>query len=207
MLRPLYERAVDGLPLLGTPIQVAHRYQGSGLSVHAQARKMEKLYADICGATGFVTGLPGFLGSLVTLPLDLAGTAVVQLHFCATVAHLGGHDIRDRAVRERAIDCLTSGTTEQHQQPAEQEARRRLLTKVGERVLRFGIDRMLKKSSQQVFRRFPLVGGILGASSNIYTTKQVAAAARREFLRPTPVLPKSVAARTPAEQEIPVPTA
>src|SRR5690606_8313379 len=110
LLKPLYNRALDGLPLLGTPAETAGRFLSGPGTLHERAEEMAGTYTLLCASTGFVCGLGGFLTLPITLPANLVGVATLQLHLCAATAFMGGHDPYDAAVRIRAIACLVGDT-------------------------------------------------------------------------------------------------
>lgn len=213
LLKPLYARAVAGLPLLGTPAETAGRYLARPGSLHHRAREMERPHLALCTSTGFVCGLGGFLTLPVTLPANVAGVALLQLHLCAATAFLGAWDPRDPEVRERCFACLT-GAIEGHPERDEtQEVVDRSAVKVAERGLRlaaeaavalaqqtgtWGASRFIRKRLPR--RSLPLVGGLIGGASDLYATRKVAAAARTAFLG-DPTAPSDTAG-TPAPASI-----
>ncbi|MCH7639364.1 MAG: hypothetical protein IH855_07875, partial [Bacteroidetes bacterium] len=94
LLNQLYPKAVAGLPLLDTPEKLAASYLRHGAS-RARAEAMIGRHIALSGLTGFVTGLGGWLSMPVTLPANLAGVALLQLHMAASCAVLAGRDLDD----------------------------------------------------------------------------------------------------------------
>lgn len=207
LLTPVYARALEGLPLLGTPAELAGRYLVGPGSIEERAEAMASTYTLLCASTGFVCGLGGFLTLPVTLPVNLAGVALLQLHLCAATAFMGGHDPRAEAVRERALACLTGTWEAGAERDVAEELIDRSAVKVAERGVRFLLEGALSLASQAgrwgleragrwgatrfvtrtlPRRSLPLVGGLLGGASDAYATGKVAEAARFVFLaRPT----------------------
>ena len=190
LLKPLYNKAVKGLPGLGTPEATAQRALGKAGSAEAAADHLIPRYTSLCGATGFVSGLPGFLLLPVTLPANLAGVALLQLHMNATFAVLAGEDPGDPDVRDRAIACLLDKFDESGRNTEDEEVATRTSVKLAERAVRFAAEqatRLATKTAKgfvvrRAARRLPLVGGFLGAGSDAYSTTRIAQCARQTFL-------------------------
>lgn len=202
-LRLFYNRSVDGLPVLGTPAETAGRFLSGPGTLTERAEEMSKTHTMLCASTGFVCGLPGFLMLPITLPTNLAGVALIQLHLVAATAFMGGHDPHDPAVRERAIGCLLGrGTEEPTEENEAVEVIDRSAVKLAERGIRFlaestvglaarasrwGVTKVVTRQFPR--RSLPLVGGVLGGASDAYSTGKVAEAARQAFLDDAPLLP------------------
>jgi hypothetical protein len=195
LLKPLYRRALGGLPLLGTPAETAARYAARPGALHERAEEMAGAHLALCASTGFVCGLGGFITLPVTLPTNIVGVALLQLHLCASTAFLGGHDPRDPSVRAQCIACLVGVGQSSDERDATQEVVDRSAVKVAERGLRllaetavgaatragkWGAGRVIR--SQLPRRSLPIVGGMLGGASDLYATRRVAEAAREAFL-------------------------
>jgi hypothetical protein len=197
LLKPLYNRAIDGLPVLGTPAETAGRFLSGPGTLHERAEEMAGTYTLLCASTGFVCGLPGFLLLPVTLPTNIVGVATLQLHLCAATAFMGGHDPYDNEVRARSIACLISGTDAAHLNERDEtvEVIDRSAVKLAERGIRFLAEgalglagRATKWTAKKVVtsrlprRSLPVLGGVLGGASDAYSTGRVAEAARLTFL-------------------------
>jgi hypothetical protein len=197
LLRPLYARAVEGLPLLGSPIETAGRFMARPGTLAHRVDEMSQAHLALCTSTGFVCGLGGFITLPVTLPANVIGVALVQLHFCAATAFLAGEDLSDPDVRERCIRCVTGALTETDDRDEAQEIVDRSAVKIAERGLRFVAETALgavDAAGRFATRRFvfgklprrslPIIGGFIGGASDLYATRRVIAAARAEFLEP-----------------------
>jgi hypothetical protein len=197
LLKPLYNRAVDGIPGLGTPAETAARFLAGPGTLHERAEEMTGTYTLLCGSAGFVFGLGGFITLPITLPANIIGVATLQLHLCAATAFMGGHDIHDDEVRKRSIACLVSGSDAEHLQESDEatEVFDRSAVKLAERGIRFlaegavGIaTRATKWTATKVVtsrlprRSLPILGGFIGGASDAYSTGKVAEVARQTFL-------------------------
>lgn len=203
LLKPLYNRAVDGLPMLGTPAETAGRFLSDPGTLYERAEAMTGTYTLLCASTGFVCGLGGFLTLPITLPTNIVGVATLQLHLCAATAFMGGHDIYDDDIRARSIACLVSDTDAEHLDERDEttEVLDRSAVKVAERGIRFLAEgavglatRATKWTATKVVtsrlprRSLPIVGGFIGGASDAYSTGKVAEAARQTFLTNSPPL-------------------
>lgn len=191
ILTRFYNRAIEGLPLLGPPSAVVQRMQGD--DPEAKADSVIQLYTVLCGSTGFLCGLPGYAAMPVTIPANIAGVALLQLHMTATLATIYGRDVHADATRKACIQCVVENsehTPERKHTPERDEGHEfssRIGTKLAERGMRFLSEqatRIFRKAGQM--RSLPLVGGLVGGVSDVYATRRVGRAARRAFLNPSP---------------------
>lgn len=89
-------------------------------------------HAGLASAQGFVTNLGGLVATLVTLPANIAGVAVVQVRLAATIAHLHGYDVDDPRVRTALLECLMGDALE-------------------DRIVKSGIPRPLAVATAPIF--------------------------------------------------------
>ena len=193
VLDRLYPSVVDGLPSLGTPMELAASVRAQGGTLDEQADRLVRRHVAISGAAGFLSGLGGWITLPVVLPANLIGVASVQLHMAASVAALAGHDPRQGGTRERVLRCLIGSTPADPARDAEQETLDRFGLKLAERGLNFVVSNAVgaakwgaKKAvtgsvKRRLLRGIPLVGGVIGAASDGYVTSKVAQVARDEF--------------------------
>ena len=188
LLRQLYDEALEGLPILDTPEAAARRVQSDAALPREAARALVRRYVLLSGATGFLCGLPGYLSMPVTIPSNLAGVALLQLHLCATLAHLSGRDPADENVRRRCITCVLDAPAEATSPSPDGEREglmRRLVGKLGERGVRFASERVVSAMSKGA-RSLPLVGGAVSGISDARSTQAVGRRAQQAFLHPAP---------------------
>ncbi len=191
LLKPLYKKVVDGLPGLGTPAEAAARFAKDEGSMEVYADRLIAFYTSLGGATGFVSGLPGFLLLPITLPANLVGVALVQLHMSAALAVMGGRDLGAPATQDQVIDCLLEKIGDAGRNDEEEEVVSRTATKLAEKAVRFAVEksaRLAMRATRSVAlrkvgaRRLPLLGGVLGAGSDAYVTAHVGRCAKAKFL-------------------------
>ena len=182
LLKPLYAQATREWPLLGTPVAVAAQFENTSSTLEENAGHLITLYTSLSGVTGFVCGAPGLAAAPVTLPLNIAGVALLQLHMCAALATLGGFDMHNTVVREQAIRCLVGNQEVPRERAEVEEGLERVGIKMTERGVRLLSEQVAKQVGKGVTRRLPLVGGIIGSVSDSVTTRRVGKAALKTFI-------------------------
>lgn len=201
ILERLYPRALDGLPGLGTPAEFAARFQDEANSPRERGETLVLAHIALSSATGFAGGLGGWLTMPITLPANVTGVALLQLHMAASVAALAGKDPSTDLIRSRVLECLIGASPNPEQGPvrdAEQETWDRIGLKLAEKGVRSAISiageavswgaRTAAKGAvksvakKRLLRGIPLVGGFIGAVSDGFTTRQVARNALDMFL-------------------------
>lgn len=186
----LYDHVVKGLPIVGTPRELADRLLEETGTPSNAADAAISLATVLGGATGFVFGLPGFLLTPITLPANVVSAAGVQLHLAATIAALAGHDPADPATRAACVACLEKKVGRSGQNEPDEEVAVRTGIKVAERLIRLTGEQAARGAgwaARKVFlrgvgRRIPGLGGIIGASSDGLMTRHVGRCARTRFL-------------------------
>lgn len=179
LLNQLYPKAVSGLPILDTPEKLAAPYIKRGAS-RKQAEAMIGRHVALAGGTGFVTGLGGWLTMPVTLPADLAGVALLQLHMAASCAALAGHNLADASTRATVVQCLLKTDGEPNSE--KEETLNRVTVKLAEKGMRSIAKASIIWSAAAAGRRIggriargvPFLGGAIGAISDAYNTRVVA---------------------------------
>ncbi len=190
LFRGLYDRVNRGLPVLGSPAEMAERLLEETGTPAAASDAALSLATVLGGGTGFLFGLPGFLLTPVTLPANVVGAAGVQLHLAATIAALAGHDPADPAIRDACIACLEKKVGRPGRNHPEDALAIRTGIKLLERLLRLAGESAARGAGwaarrlflRQLGRRIPGVGGIIGAGSDGLMTRHVGRCAQARFL-------------------------
>jgi hypothetical protein len=164
-----------------------------------RARAVHEIIEDhvrYAGMQGFATNIGGLVTAAVTIPANITGLALIQCRLVASIAHLRGYDLEDQRVRNAVLTCIlgedevtrlvkkkklpstpmamaTAPTHDPHLDTViASEVTSALLTKVaGKRV------------ATTVGRRVPVVGGLVGAGADGWSTWQIGRYADKE-LRP-----------------------
>lgn len=199
LLNQLYPKAVAGLPLLDTPEKLAESYIRRGAS-RARAEAMIGRHVALAGITGFATGLGGWLTMPITVPADLAGVALLQLHMAASSAVLAGRDLDDSETRAEVVACLLK--TDGDLNTEREETLSRVTVKLAEKGVRsitkasflWGAAAAGRRIGGRIARGVPFLGGAIGAVSDAYNTRVVARHTLDTFFPRADDVPKSLVA-------------
>lgn len=185
---------VDGLgPFKGARVAAEESLARASGDVEAAVTHLIRVHVRLAGATGFVTGLGGFVAMPITLPAGITGYYVLAARLVAGIAELRGHDLASDDVRSAIlVAMLGSAGTE-------------VLKDVGIRVGTKGLAAALKKVPGKVFielnkkvgfrlitkagekgvinvsKLVPLIGGPIGGSIDAASMRIVGRYARSAF--------------------------
>ena len=190
------DRAIRGVgPLPGAAAAAEKQLQEQRGDVEAAIKELIENHVRYAGAQGFLTNLGGLVTMAVTVPTNISGLALIQCRLVAGITHLRGYDLDDRRVRNAILTCLlgeekiltlirrkqlpgtpmaiaTAPAYDAHlDKIVAGEVAGELLTKVAG-----------KKLATTVGRRVPVVGGLVGASADGFSTWQVGRYVGRELL-------------------------
>lgn len=146
------------------------------------------------GATGFVTGLGGFLVLPATLPANITGQAILNARMVGSIAHLRGWNIHDEVVRNALLVTVAGGSpnavlaefgvtlgrklTETAIKRLPLEIIRAINKRVGFMLIaKYGT----KRSAVTLTKIVPGIGGIVGGAVDAGFTRVVARAAKKAF--------------------------
>jgi uncharacterized protein (DUF697 family) len=189
-------RAIEGAGPLPPAAQAADKQLAEqGGDRKRAVHELIENHVRLAGAQGFATNLGGLVTAAVTIPANIAGIALIQCRLVAGIAHLHGYDLTDQRVRNAVLTCLLGedavksmvrkkklpstpmgiATAPTHDPDLDRivanEVTSELLTKVAG-----------KRLATTVGRRVPVVGGLVGAGTDAYSTWQIGRYADRELL-------------------------
>lgn len=147
------------------------------------------------GVQGFVTNLGGLITLAVAVPANVVGLALIQCRMVAGILHLRGYDLDDPRVRDAILACLLGeekvlAMLKKHEIPGTPMEIATNLTHdpnldnlLANEVAAELIGRAAgKRAATVVARRVPVVGGLVGASTDAYITWRIGRYVDREFL-------------------------
>lgn len=192
------DRAIDGVGPLKPAVAAAEKHLAAQDGDVVKAiRAVVDSHVRLSGAQGFVTNIGGLTTAAVALPTNVLGLAVLQCRMIAGVAHLRGHDVTDPRVRnailaamlgDEGVTALTKKkvlpggplalATAQVHDPA---LRTLLATEVGAFLVAKVVGRRLITVAG---RRVPVVGGVVGAGADGWSTRRAGRYAEKEFAAP-----------------------
>jgi uncharacterized protein (DUF697 family) len=189
-------RAIEGAGPLPAAAQAADKQLAEqGGDRERAVHELIENHVRLAGAQGFATNIGGLVTAAVTIPANIAGIALIQCRLVAGIAHLHGYDLTDQRVRNAVLTCLLGedavksmvrkkklpstpmgiATAPTHDPDLDRivanEVTAELLTKVAG-----------KRLATTVGRRVPVVGGLVGAGTDAYSTWQIGRYADRELL-------------------------
>jgi len=161
-------------------------------------------HTSMAAAQGFVANLGGIATAAATIPLNIAGLALLQCRMVAGIAHLRGYDLANPRVRNAVLVTILGqetikGLVKEGKLPGtpmviatapahDPDLDRIIAAEVTSAV----VGRVIgKRAAGTVLRRVPLAGGVWGGSADAYATWQIGKYAARE-LRPRPVVAGTV---------------
>lgn len=193
-------RAIVGVgPLKGAAEAAEEQLREQRGDVEKAVHEVIENNVRMAGAQGFLTNIGGLTTMAVMIPANVSGLAVLQIRMVAGIAHLRGYDVHDLRVRNALLALLlgedtvtslvkrrklpappmalaTAPTHDPHlNQVMAAEVASELLAKVAG-----------KRLATTVARRVPVVGGLVGASADGYSTWQIGRYADREMLSRRP---------------------
>jgi hypothetical protein len=193
------QRAIHGVGPLPPAAAAAEKQLDEQMGVVDEAiKELIENHAGMAGAQGFVTGLGGLVTMAATVPVNIAGLALLQCRLVAGIAHLRGYDLADDRVRNAVLLCTLGGETvtrlvKEKKVPGTPMV---LATApaydpgmdavIAAEVMSTLVNRVIgKRAAGAVVRKIPIAGGMYGAGTDAYATWQVGRYAARE-LRPRP---------------------
>ena len=195
-VRESLHRAIQGVGPLPPAARAADKQlKEQRGDVEKAVHEVIENHVRLAGAQGFVTNLGGLVVAAVAIPANITGLALIQCRMVAGIAHLRGYDLDDPKVRnailvtllgEDMVDAqvkakkipappMALATAPGYDAATDQDVASvvasDLLTKVAG-----------KRMAVVVARRVPVVGGIVGAGTDGYSTWKIGRYADRELL-------------------------
>jgi len=130
----------------------------------------------------------------IAIPANMASVMYVQVRMIAAIAHIGGHDVKDDKVKTLVFACMAGNSakdilkdigivvgkklTEQAIKSISGKVITSINQKVGFRLLtKFG-----EKGAINLAKAIPVVGGIIGGSTDLYATNTIGNIAKETFI-------------------------
>jgi len=190
------DRAIRGVgPLDAAAVAGDKQLEQNNGDVDKAIKDLIENHVRMAGAQGFLTNIGGLVTMAVMVPTNITGLALIQCRMVAAIAHLRGYDLDDKRTRNAILASLLGeerilalikkkklpgtpmalATAPVHDPHLDNimanEVASELITKVAG-----------KRIATTVGRRVPVVGGIVGAGTDGYSTWRVGRYVDREFL-------------------------
>lgn len=186
---------IDGAGPMKGAIDVAEEHLRQHKDPEKAIRKLVATHQRVVGATGFASGLGGFVTLPVAIPTDMAVLYAYQTRMAAAIAHLRGYDVSSDEVQSVVlVSLLGSGGAAVLSKFGVQVANKsaaQALAKVPGKVFieinkKVGYRLVTKAGSKglvNMTKVVPVAGGVAGAGINVASTRTVATYARLNFPR------------------------
>jgi hypothetical protein len=190
-------RAIHGVgPLPGAASAADKQLEEQKGNVEDAIHEVLENHVGLALVEGFATNVGGLVTAAVTIPANIAGLALLQCRMIAGIAHLRGYDLHDPRVKDAIMACMlgedgVKALVKKKKLPAPPMAIAtapvhdpRLDKVVAAEVTSDMLKRMAgKRLVTSVGRKVPIVGGLIGAGADGFSTWQLGRYAARE-LRP-----------------------
>ncbi|MEP9384312.1 EcsC family protein [Nocardioides cheoyonin] len=196
VIRQALHRAIVGVgPLPGAAAAAEKQLKEQKGDTGKAVREVIENHVALASAGGFATNLGGLATMTLTVPANVSGLAIIQSRMVAAIAHLRGYDLEDPRTRNAILVCLLGSERVSRQvkrkklpappmaiatAPAYDPALDKVVaTEVAAEML----SRVAgKRLAATVGKRIPVIGGVVGAGTDAWTTYQIGRYAARELL-------------------------
>lgn len=190
----LLDVGIDGRGTFDSARQVAQTAKGRGAGTEKAIDDIVNEHTKLAAASGFVTGLGGFVTLPVALPANVIGFYLLATRMSAAIAELRGYDVDQASVRSAVLLALVGADAGDVLQKAgyataggrlanfaTQRLPGPMLMAVNKGVGFRVLTQLSRKSLTKLGRGVPLAGGVIGAGLDSYMIRRVADHVRREF--------------------------
>lgn len=188
-----YEKAIEGGMGIDSAYELAEEYREK-YGVEKGINKLVSIQLTKCGTSGFLSGLGGIITLPLTIPANVSSVIFIQLRMIAAIAHLRGYDLKSDEVRTFVYTALTGKAATDILKNAGIQVGNKvtvnLIKKIpGEVILRINrivgmrlLTKFGKTGVVNLGKMVPLVGGVIGGTFDIASTKTIAEVAKTMFV-------------------------
>ncbi|WP_025785872.1 EcsC family protein [Sporosarcina sp. D27] len=185
-----YNKVIEGIPGTDTAYELADSYLEKNLNIDQDIDSLINWQTTKCATSGFITGLGGVITLPVAIPANIASLIYVQMRMVASIAHLRGYDDH---VQTFVYACLTGQSVAEVVKSAgvkiglnvgEAQVKRiptQVLVKINQKVGFRLVTKFGQKGIINLGKMVPVLGGVIGGSFDVVSTKTIATAAKRTF--------------------------
>lgn len=189
-----YEKAINGVAGFDSAEEMAESYISTDVSSIDSCNSLIRWQNTKAGTSGFLTGLGGLLTMPVAIPANLASVMYVQIRMIASIAYIGGYDLKDDRVKSFVYVAMAGNgakdilkdigivvgrkLTEKMIMSISGKTITMINQKVGFRILtKFG-----EKGAVNLGKAIPLIGGVIGGAFDTVATNSIGNIARGIFI-------------------------
>lgn len=164
-----YKMAANAdLPGLDSAEELAREYLAKSGTLEERADRLVKDYQVKTGLLGAATGA----GGLMTLPINLVSSTLLQMRMAAAIALMGGWRLEDEKVKKALMLCALGS---------------KVVNKLTSAVLEKAAQKAaVKLTGKVVGKSVPLMGMVLSGAIDATTTKTIGKAAKQWFITEVP---------------------
>ncbi len=196
LLDAVYEKAVDGIPVISRPInELANDYSSRYKDQDVAVKKMINYQVAKCTTSGFLTGLGGLITLPVTVPANISSVLYVQMRMIACTACMAGLDVSSDQVQTMIYACLAGVSMVEVAKNVGIKFGVKLTTNLVKKIP----GAVLVKINQKVGFRFltkfgtkgvinigktvPIIGGVISGGIDLVETKVIGNRAYKMFFK------------------------
>ena len=190
-----YDKATNGVPGLDSAQELAESYMEDKVSSkYEQVNSLIRWQNTKAGTSGFITGLGGIILMPVTLPANITSVLYVQIRMIASIAHMGGYDLKDDKVKTMVFVCLVGSIASEILKDIGVQLGKKLatvalknlsgkvITKINQKVGFRLVTKFGEKGVINLGKAIPLLGGVIGGTIDVVGTNTIGNTARDIFI-------------------------
>ena len=189
-----YDKAVAGIGGFDSAEDIAADYLKQNGSLRDKANSLIRWQNAKAGTSGFVTDLGGLITLPVTLPANITSVLYVQIRMIAAIAKMGGYDLKDDRVKSLVFCCLVASSASDVLKQTGIAIGNKLALNAIKNISGVTLKQINQKVGFKLFTKFgekglvnfgkaiPLLGGVVGALFDIFSTNTIGNVARDTFL-------------------------
>ena len=190
-----YDKAVNGIPGMGTAEEMGDDYLKLDKSLDKQINSLIRMQDLKSATSGFITGLGGLITLPVAIPANLASVIYVQIRMIAAIAYMCGYDIRSDQVKTLVYACLAGNAVGDIAKDIGIDIGTKIATAQLKNMSAEGIKAINKKVGFKLLTKFgekgsinlvkwiPVLGGIVGGTFDTISTHSIGKIAKKVFYK------------------------
>lgn len=191
-----FEKANSNIPGLGTSEEMAANYlRKCNGNVQEAVDSLIRWQTTYAASAGFASSFGGFSTMIVTLPANIAGVLAIQLRMIGAISCLSGNNLLREEKRTASYICLLGGEAGNVLANVASEFSVKIMTSALHNLSEEVLLRINRAVGFRLFTKFsskglinlgkiiPVLGGVVGASIDAFSTYTIAQTAKAMFLK------------------------
>lgn len=189
-----YDKAVNGVPGFDSAEELGNDYLKGNAPLEDKVNALIRWQNAKCATSGFLSGLGGIITLPVSIPANIASVMYVQIRMIAAIAYMGGYDIRDDRVKTFVYMCLLgNGAKDIFKETVVNLGTKlsmqtiksisgKVLTEINQKIGFRLITKFGEKGLINLGKMIPLVGALIMALLDSFSTDIIGNVARDTFI-------------------------